>query len=72
MTEPADDPTVLIVTRNRRGRPRAREAMTSVSAWIPVEAHDRLIRYANARELSISAALGRLIARGTKIDEPRE
>ena len=47
------EPTLLIVER-RRGRPRASEPRSSVSTWLPVSVHDRLISIASAREISIS------------------
>jgi len=47
------EPSLLIVGR-RRGRPRVEEPRSSVSTWLPVSVHDRLISIASAREISIS------------------
>lgn len=46
---PDDDPPVP------RGRPKALEPGTSLSAWIPVSEYDRLVRLAKDREESLSA-----------------
>ena len=48
------EPTLLIVGDKRRGRPRVAEPRSSVSTWLPVSVHDRLISIASAREISIS------------------
>lgn len=49
MSEPkADD------TRRPRGRPRVEEPMTTISTRIPVRDHDKLIRLANQREISVA------------------
>jgi hypothetical protein len=40
--------------KNRGGRPRAKEAGSSVSAWVPTSAHDRLIQVAKAQDKSVS------------------
>lgn len=47
--------------RKKPGRPRATEAKTSVSAWIPAREHDRLIRLANQREQSVSETVRQLL-----------
>lgn len=48
-------PSLLIVgERRRRGRPPVEEKRSSVSTWVPVSLHDRLIEVASAREISIS------------------
>lgn len=49
------EPTLLILgERRRRGRPPVEEPRSSVSTWLPVSLHDRLISVASAREISIS------------------
>lgn len=49
------DPTLMILgERRRRGRPPANEPSSSVSTWLPVSVHDRLISVASAREISVS------------------
>jgi len=48
------EPTLLIVGDKRRGRPRVAEPRSSVSTWVPVSLHDRLIAVASAREISVS------------------
>lgn len=48
-------PSLLIVgERRRRGRPPVEEKRSSVSTWVPVSLHDRLIEVASQREISIS------------------
>lgn len=46
-----------------RGRPRAPEPGSSVSTWIPVSYHDRLVKVANLHDMSVSAYVGRIITR---------
>ena len=41
--------------RHRGGRPRcAEETCSSLSIWIPLSAHDRIVRLANQRRQSVS------------------
>lgn len=50
-----NQPTLLIVAdRRRRGRPTVQEPRSSVSTWLPVSLHDKLIELATKREVSIS------------------
>lgn len=41
--------------RRPRGRPPAQQPGSSLSTWVPVSLHDRLIEVASQREMSISA-----------------
>jgi len=44
-----------------RGRPRAEEQGTSVSAWVRPSEYDRLVKEANRRETSVSALVRSLL-----------
>jgi predicted HicB family RNase H-like nuclease len=52
------DPTLLIVGSKRpRGRPagtKSAEPGSSLSAWVPESLHDKAIKVAAAREISLS------------------
>jgi predicted HicB family RNase H-like nuclease len=48
--------------RRKPGRPRADEPRTSVSSWIPARDHDRLIRLANQREVSVSTLVSQMLS----------
>lgn len=56
-----DEPSLVILDR-RRGRPRADEPKTSISAWIPTQEYDRLVRTAQQQEKSLSALVRDLLA----------
>lgn len=47
--------------RNRGGRPKSAERMSTVSTWLPASTHDRLIQVANAQEKSVSEIVKVLI-----------
>lgn len=47
-----------------RGRPPVQEPRSTVSTWLPASAHDRLIKVANAREMSVSAIVRHIIITG--------
>lgn len=53
---------VIVLTPRRRGRPRAPEPGSTISAWIPAKYHDRLIRIANEKDISVSAVVRTVIA----------
>lgn len=48
------------------GRPRVTEARSSVSTWIPVSQHERLIQMARQREVSVSALIKAFVTVGTQ------
>lgn len=48
MPEPPDQP------RRPRGRPRVAEPLTAISTRLPPRHYDKLIRLANAREVSVA------------------
>jgi predicted HicB family RNase H-like nuclease len=43
------------------GRPRSPEPQSTVCSWVPAKLHDRLIRAANQREISVSAYVRNVI-----------
>jgi hypothetical protein len=43
------------------GRPRSPEPQSTVCSWVPATLHDRLIRAANQREISVSAYVRNVI-----------
>ncbi len=45
----------------RVGRPPSDRPHNSVSTWLPSDAHDRLIKLANAREQSVSSLVRQLL-----------
>jgi len=50
----------------QRGRPKAdRPASSSVTVWLPVREHDRLIQIAQRKEKSVSSLIREVIARAT-------
>jgi hypothetical protein len=44
-----------------RGRPRVMEPRATVCTWLPAAQHDRLIRLAKQREISVSALLRSMV-----------
>jgi predicted HicB family RNase H-like nuclease len=48
------EPEMIILDRRRRGRPRAEVKGSKLSTWVPVSEHDRLIKEAKARDVSLS------------------
>jgi len=52
-------PTGEIV--NKGGRPRAAVPHSQVSAWVPTDVHDRLVRMAVAHEVSVSRMVNRIV-----------
>lgn len=58
MSEPQPIPL-----RRKAGRPRVQTPRTAVSTWIAAPDHDRLIRIANARGVSVSALVRAVIIR---------
>jgi predicted HicB family RNase H-like nuclease len=65
MTEP-------IARTKQIGRPRSREPNNTVCSWVPARVHDRLIRIANAREMSVSEYVRRVIIFALKDDSSGE
>jgi hypothetical protein len=50
-----------IVPHRKRGRPRVQEPRSSVSTWIPSQAHDRLASIARSNDVSVSAVVRRVV-----------
>lgn len=66
------DPYFDIVEPRRRGRPRALEAGSSVSTWLTVADHDRLIKLAETRGESVSMTVKLLLqTQWSKPEGPR-
>ena len=55
------EPKVLTPVPKRGGRPRADTPGASVSTWMPVTYHDRLVKMADARGLSVSRLVKQMI-----------
>lgn len=55
--------------RSKGGRPRAAEAGSSISAWIPARLHDRAIKVARQHDTSVSSIVRRALAQ-TLRDKP--
>ena len=55
----ADEPP----TPKPRGRPRAEQPGSGVSAWLRADEHDRLIRLASKHELSVSQMIRVILKR---------
>jgi hypothetical protein len=45
----------------RRGRPRVEEPRSSVSTWVPASYHDRLIKMAEQKDVSVSMLVRSLL-----------
>ena len=45
----------------RRGRPRVVEPRSTVSTWVPASYHDRLVKMANQRDVSVSMLVRSLL-----------
>lgn len=69
MSSPQDSALTMLTTR-RRGRPRAREPRSSVSAWILARHHDVLVHLANERSMSVSAVVRSLITKAVAEKPP--
>jgi hypothetical protein len=54
-----------------RGRPPVEDPGSPVTTWIPSREHDRLIRIAHAREVSVSSLVRELLRRQLPT-KPRE
>jgi len=48
-------------TQRKRGRPRAQEQGSSVSAWVPQTYHDRLVKLADKHDVSVSSLVKTLL-----------
>lgn len=46
---------------DRRGRPRSAEPGSAVCTWLRMSEHDRLIKMANQREMSVSEFLRSIV-----------
>ena len=58
----ANDPTLIVLGRRPRGRPRLEERRdSSVSVWLRPSEHDRLIQLAKKHGLSLSATVRALV-----------
>jgi hypothetical protein len=71
MSDVTDAIVVVGGSRPSRGRPRADEAKSSVSAWIPTEHHDELVKLATHNGISVSQFVGRLVAGYIRQRSPR-
>lgn len=60
MNEP-NDATFVERRARPRGRPRVEEPLSAISTRLPASYHDRLIRIANAQEISVSAVVRQLL-----------
>ena len=65
--EPSDD-SLTIVAPRKRGRPRAQVQSTAVMTWVPTTLHDKLIRIANKRDVSVSQLLKQIVV--FQLDRP--
>ena len=61
----------MLVPMRGRGRPRAKEPRSSVTAWVLAKHHDALIHLASERSMSVSAVLRSLITTAVKKDKPK-
>jgi len=50
-----------VVPTRPRGRPRVDESGSSVSVWLPISAHDRLIELAKREEQGVSSLVRSLL-----------
>jgi hypothetical protein len=53
--------TSKVLTPRPRGRPRAQEPSTPLTAWVKTSEYDRLVRLANKRETTVSSLVRDLI-----------
>lgn len=53
--------SLVVVTKRGRGRPPSDRSCASVSTWMPEEYHDRLIKMANERRISVSGLVRHLL-----------
>lgn len=58
--------SIILVAGRRRGRPRAVQRMSTVTAHVPEAQHDALVSLATARRESVSATLARFLADGLR------
>lgn len=54
MNQPQVSDDSLFVAGRKRGRPRVNEPRSSVSTWVPQSYHDRLIKMAEQKDVSVS------------------
>lgn len=60
---PVTEESVVILTprRRRRGRPPSDQPCTALTAWVPVDLHDKLIALAAKKGESVSATVKALL-----------
>lgn len=61
MNATEDQPTLVVLDKRRGGRPRAEEPGSRVSVWLPASTHDRLIKLANQKDVSVSSLVRTLL-----------
>jgi len=52
------------------GRPRAAVPHSQITAWVPTAVHDRLVRMATARDVSVSRLVNRIVLLQLEDDPP--
>jgi hypothetical protein len=52
---------VFFAEPRKRGRPRVEEPRSSVSTWVPASYHDRLIKMAEQKDVSVSMLVRSLL-----------
>lgn len=62
MTAPESEPTLLVIGRRTRGRPRVLEQKTSLTTWVPTAYHDRIAQLALKHDVSVSKVVCKLLA----------
>lgn len=58
---PPERAIVVCVPRERRGRPRAPEPMTSLSTWVPTRVYERYRQMAERQDMSVSELARRVL-----------
>ena len=63
MDDSPTTPSLTVLSARRGGRPRAQVPRSAVTTWLPAPEHDKLVRAASRRGVSVSAVLRGLVAR---------
>lgn len=63
MADEPNDPAMMVIGRNKGGRPRlGPEPRSTLSTWIPTSLHDEIVRRAHDSEKTVSQFVAERLA----------
>jgi predicted HicB family RNase H-like nuclease len=60
------DNSVMIIGRNKGGRPRAIEPKSAIASWVPTSIHDKIAKEALTRDQSVSQVIAEVLTQRFK------